>query len=113
MKNLFDVTLRLMLLVATLAVLISCSSAHIVGDEMESKADVIAGKSSSYQQGFRDGCYSGVYEAREMTSLGDEFRRDDQRFAVDSQYQLGWLDGNRACLMRFGGARPFFVMPVK
>jgi hypothetical protein len=60
----------------------------------------VATQSSAYQQGWEEGCTSGLYERNEFfgTPLAsDRFERDDKRFETDSEYARGWNEGRESC----------------
>ena len=59
------------------------------------KDDLVAkGYPLHYAEGFDDGCHSGKKAAG---SLFDEFKKDVNRFASDTEYAQGWSDGFRQC----------------
>ena len=83
-------SLLLAALVACLAMMASCTAALI--DPTAPPADA----APAFKAGYGDGCVSGFADAgREGMQL--DWRRDEQRFAADAQYQRGWESGHRAC----------------
>ncbi|MGQ0751481.1 MAG: hypothetical protein ACT4PS_13165 [Betaproteobacteria bacterium] len=47
----------------------------------------LSGYSAAFKQGYTDGC----------ASVRGTTRRDDARYRSDSDYMMGWSDGNSAC----------------
>jgi len=50
----------------------------------------LSGYSAAFKQGYADGC----------DSAGSARRRDEQRYAKDADYMMGWNDGNSICSKR-------------
>lgn len=50
----------------------------------------LSGYSAAFRAGYSDGCASAGYSAR----------RDEQRYRVDTDYAMGWNDGNSMCRRR-------------
>lgn len=50
----------------------------------------LSGYSPSFRQGYSDGC----------SSARGSMRRDDTRYRSDSDYMMGWGDGNSVCRNR-------------
>jgi len=50
----------------------------------------LSGYSSAFKQGYTDGC----------TSARGPVRRDEGRYRSDSDYMMGWSDGNSVCQRR-------------
>ncbi|MEH6453676.1 MAG: hypothetical protein V7782_11625 [Psychromonas sp.] len=48
------------------------------------------GHSEAYTQGFHDGRHSGM---QEQGNYFENYIKDNVRFSADSEYKLGWLDG--------------------
>jgi hypothetical protein len=48
----------------------------------------LSGYSPAFKQGYTDGC---------ATARGTATRRDETRYRSDSDYMMGWSDGNSAC----------------
>jgi hypothetical protein len=77
------------------ALLAECSTEAVTQRE--------AAQSLTYDEGWRDGCSSGLYE-RSIRFYGkplavDRFKRDDARFRTDRDYALGWNDGRGSCVI--------------
>jgi hypothetical protein len=77
------------------ALLVGCGTKAVT--ELEAVA-----QTSSYEQGFDDGCKTGLYE-RNIEFYGrplavDRFTRDDARFKTDKEYALAWDEGRRSCI---------------
>jgi hypothetical protein len=47
----------------------------------------LSGYSAAFKQGYTDGC----------ASVRGSMRRDDTRYRSDSDYMMGWSDGNSSC----------------
>lgn len=47
----------------------------------------LSGYSPAFKQGYTDGC----------ASVGGATRRDEARYRSESDYMMGWSDGNSAC----------------
>jgi len=78
------------------------AAALLVGCETKAVRDLDPAQRTSYNQGFDDGCQSGLYE-RNVDFYGaplgvDEFRRDDARFRTDKEYARAWNEGRESCL---------------
>jgi hypothetical protein len=58
-------------------------------------------RSPGFEQGWKDGCESGVYERNVEFAgtplAGDRFQRDDKRFETDREYAAGWNEGRVSC----------------
>jgi hypothetical protein len=56
---------------------------------------------SAYEQGWRDGCATGLYvRAVRFTGAplaGDRYAIDTERFRTNKDYTVGWGDGVRSC----------------
>ena len=50
----------------------------------------LSGYSPAFRQGYADGC----------DSAGASRRRNEQRYKADTDYMIGWNDGNSACLRK-------------
>jgi hypothetical protein len=58
-------------------------------------------QSPAYEQGWRDGCATGLY-VRGFRFSGapladDHFAQDAERFRTNKEYTVGWGDGMRTC----------------
>ena len=97
MHGMFAVAILIALVVALLA---GCSavaperrSTDSTGSPTPSKPSDrvnLSGYSPSFKQGYADGC----------DSAGASRRRDEQRYKTETDYMMGWNDGNSACLRR-------------
>jgi hypothetical protein len=73
-------------------------------------------RSPSYRHGWDDGCESGLY-LRNVRFAGrplaaDRYARDEDLFRTDSEYALGWNDGETSCEVgRPGRRRPKLLSP--
>jgi hypothetical protein len=98
MHGIFAVAMLIALLVALLA---GCS---VIAPERRPAVDStgspapsnpadrvnLSGYSPAFKQGYADGC----------DSAGASRRRDEQRYKSETDYMMGWNDGNSACLRR-------------
>jgi hypothetical protein len=68
---------------------------------MEPPAERAAPQSAAYEQGWRDGCATGLYlRSVRFTGAplaGDRFAHDAERFRTNNDYAVGWGDGIRSC----------------
>jgi hypothetical protein len=97
MHGIFAVALLIALLVALLA---GCSTVapesrptDSTGSPAPSKPSDrvnLSGYSPTFKEGYADGC----------DSAGASRRRDERRYKSETDYMMGWNDGNSACLRR-------------
>jgi hypothetical protein len=97
MHGIFAVAMLIALLVALLA---GCSSiaperrpTDSTGSAVPSKPSDrvnLSGYSPAFKQGYSDGC----------DSAGASRRRDERRYKAETDYMMGWNDGNSACLRK-------------
>lgn len=73
------------LLLAGVLLLAACA-----GPQTPARQVNLSGYSAAFKQGYNDGCDS-VRAAR---------LRDEQRYAKDTDYMMGWNDGNSICSKR-------------
>jgi hypothetical protein len=97
MHGIFAVALLIALLVALLA---SCSTVAPERGPVDSTGSPtpsspsdrvnLSGYSPAFKQGYADGC----------DSASASRRRDERRYKAETDYMMGWNDGNSACLRR-------------
>jgi hypothetical protein len=96
MHGIFAVAILIALLVALLA---GCTAApgrrstDSTGAPVPSRSSDrvnLSGYSPAFKQGYADGC----------DSAGASQRRDDRRYKSETDYMMGWNDGNSACLRK-------------
>ncbi len=75
--------MRLLTLTAMLATLTGC------GEGM-----LRSGSSPAYLDGYNDGCANGSSRAG---NLAAQVIRDEARYNAESDYAVGWANGNREC----------------
>jgi hypothetical protein len=74
-----------------LALLAACASYQPPQQSQQPARRVnLSGYSTAFKQGYADGCDS-AQSAR---------RRDERRYQGDTDYMMGWNDGNSACRRR-------------
>jgi hypothetical protein len=92
----------LVVAISAAALLAGCST------EMGDKR--VAAQSPAYQQGWSDGCESGVYrrdvEYSGTPQASDRFTRNEERFRTDHEYARGWNDGETSCAVGRPGRTP-------
>jgi len=71
-----------------------CGLLSLTGCVSQKETMIQQGYPLAYADGFDDGCHSGK---KAGGSLFDQFRKDAERFQIDSQYSQGWSDGFRQC----------------
>ena len=97
MHGIFAVAVLIALLVALLA---GCSSVAPERRPTDSTGSAVptkpsdrvnlSGYSAAFKQGYSDGC----------DSAGASRRRNEQRYKAETDYMMGWNDGNSACLRK-------------
>lgn len=98
MHGVFAVAMLIALLVALLAGCESLSperkpAKDSTGSPVPSKPSDrvnLSGYSPAFRQGYADGC----------DSAGASRRRDEKRYKAETDYMMGWNDGNSACLRK-------------
>jgi len=76
---------------AALALLVaSCAQAPVAEQKPSGPPVNLTGYSPAFREGFNDGC---------NTARG-KLRRNDHRYAEDTQYAQGWADGRSMCAKR-------------
>lgn len=91
--------------------LIAISAALLLaGCGTETMDKRVAAQSPAYQQGWSDGCESGLYR-RDVEFSGTpqasaRFTRDAERFRTDHEYARGWSDGETSCAVGRPGRTP-------
>jgi len=94
--------MKALIAIATAALLMGCGTDAVSGR--------VAAQSPAYQQGWRDGCESGLYR-RDVKYSGtpqasDRFTRNEERFRTDHEYARGWNDGEESCAVGRPGRTP-------
>lgn len=94
--------MKALIAISTAALLTGCGT-----DAMSGR---VAAQSPAYQQGWSDGCESGVYrrdvEYSGTPQASDRFTRDEARFRTDHEYARGWSDGETSCAVGRPGRTP-------
>ncbi len=86
------------------------AAALLAGCSTETVDKRVAAQSPAYQQGWSDGCESGLYR-RDVEYSGtprasDRFERDSERYRTDQEYARGWNDGEKGCAVGRPGRTP-------
>jgi len=85
--------MKALIAISTAALLAGCATDAVTGR--------VAAQPPAYQQGWRDGCDSGLYrrniEFSGTPQASDRFTRDEERFRTDHEYARGWNDGEKSC----------------
>jgi hypothetical protein len=83
----------------------ACAAALLGGcavlEQFQPPAAQPPGPVSAYEQGWRDGCATGLYvRAFRFTGAplsNDRYAIDTERFRTNKDYTVGWGDGIRSC----------------
>ncbi len=82
-----SIAYQLVAAAGTLALLASCAQTPTAKPKPSGPPVNLSGYSPAFREGFNDGC---------QTARGDA-RRNEKRYAEDTQYAQGWTDGRSIC----------------
>jgi len=92
--------IRLMIAMIAAALLAGCSWSDVLVEEIDR---LPAGASFGYQQGYEDGCKTGIADRGGLAFDRPRRRRDEARIRTEPDYAKGWEEGSRICSDRYAG----------